>query len=147
MSGAFDEMPKTGQSRSLAHAADAALAKGDTSGFHTRVVRGEARLFRFCQIVSKLDKLSSNKTRLVRLLADLPFPGNEPRPDMTDAQMEEETGPVPRLLAFERLVELDAQLTSKGWQKRKREWSHREVEDVARDVAAGLAFLHANHSE
>lgn len=54
---------------------------------------------------------------------------------------------MPRLLVFERMVELDAVLTPKGWVKRKRQWTYTEVEAVSRDMSHGLAFLHANHSE
>lgn len=149
LSGAFDEMPKTGPARALARAADDALDRGDTSGFHTRVVRGEARLFRFLQIVAKKQGTPSSRTGLVRMLADLPFDSEMHANASEDAvaAFEADTGPLPRLLAFERCVELDAIMTSKGWQKRKQVWTHREVEDVIRDVALGLAFLHTNHSE
>lgn len=149
VSGAFDEMPKTGRGRALARAADQAAACGDTSGFHTRVVRGEARLFRFLQIVAKQQRHSGSRVGLVRMLADLPFGGDMRVNEHEDslAAYEAETGPLPRMLAFERCVELDASLTPRGWQKRTREWTHQEVEDVARDVATGLAFLHSNHSK
>lgn len=148
-SGVFDEMPKTGEGRRIAQAADAAVAKGDTSGFHTRVVRGEARLFRFLQIIAKRQSQPNSKVGLVRMLADLPFDDsrNPGKTLATIAAVEGETGPVPRILAFERLVDLDDVLTSKGWQKRKRVWTHREVEEAAREIASGLAFLHGNHSK
>lgn len=149
-SGAFDEMPKTGTGRAAAKAADAALESGDASGFHTRIVRGEARLFRFLQIVARREARSNAKTGITRLLADLPVTTNPEDGstivDESGINMEEQTGPVPRLLIFERLVDLDAILTPKGWVKRRRQWSHLEVEEVARDVALGLSFLHANFS-
>ncbi|PWN22250.1 hypothetical protein BCV69DRAFT_297550 [Microstroma glucosiphilum] len=151
--GAFDEMPKTGAARAAAKAADAALKNGDASGFHTRICRGEARIFRFLQTIAKRSGKSYSKLGVTRLLADLPLSVNphdgtsfvDEANGALSAQMEEQTGPVPRLLVFERMVELDAVLTPKGWVKRKRQWTYAEVEAVSRDMSHGLAFLHANH--
>ena len=84
------------------------------------------------------------------MLADLPLSSLPDGSTFVDdnycAQAEEQTGPVPRLLVYERLVDLDAVLTSKGWARRKQEWSVQEVEATSRDIAYGLAFIHANHS-
>ncbi|CAO1614294.1 unnamed protein product [Sympodiomycopsis kandeliae] len=146
--GSFDEMPKTGLGRSVAKAADVALSKGDTAGFHTRIVRGEARLLRFLQMMAKREGKGPTETSLVRLLADLPVKMAEDGTAMVDdgdLPPEQLSGPVPRLLIFERLVDLDSVLTPEGWSKKQRQWTFQEVEDVSRDIAGGLAFLHTNH--
>lgn len=143
-------MPKTGVGRSVAKAADAALSKGDTTGFHTRVVRGEARLLRFLQMMARREAKSEGAHSVVRLLADLPVKitaDGTTVVDESELPPEEQSGPVPRLLIFERMVDLDAVMTPEGWAKKHRQWTHMEVEEVARDIAAGLAFLHNNHSE
>lgn len=148
--GSFDEMPKTGLGRAVAKAADAALSQGDASGFHTRVVRGEARLLRFLQMMARREGRGDTPTSVVRLLADLPIRtgvDGSTVVDQSELPPEEHSGPVPRLLLFERMVDLDAVMTPDGWSKKHRQWTHNEVEEVARDIAAGLSFLHRNHSE
>lgn len=143
-------MPKTGLGRTVAKAADAALSKGDASGFHTRIVRGEARLLRFLQMMARRDGRGEGATSVVRLLADLPVRMGADGATVVDEREllpEEQSGPVPRLLIFERMVDLDAVMTPDGWSKKNRVWTHAEVEEVARDIAAGLSFLHSNHSE
>jgi serine/threonine protein kinase len=42
-------------------------------------------------------------------------------------------------------VDLDAELTPRGWAKNKRLWTVDKVESVSRDVMAGLKFLHEHH--
>jgi len=140
-SGSYDELPKTGIGREEAKVAAHELAAGNPIGQHTRIVRGEARLLRYLQMALSL-KRRKDQSYLVRLLADIPLPKANGSP----GEDEEQGGPpVPRLLIFERLVELDAEISSRGWVKNKRLWTVEKVESVSRDVMAGLEFLHEHH--
>lgn len=131
--GSYDELPKTGFGRHEAKAAAQELAVGNPIGQHTRIVRGEARLLRYLQLMHGLEHKASGQFRprlpIVKLLADLPHG------DYDDGK----TGPpVPRLLVFERLVDLDAELTPQGWARSKQLWSVKKVESVCKDVICGL---------
>ena len=134
-SGSYDELPKTGLGREEAKVAAYELAGGNPMGEHTRIVRGEARLLRFLQMAQSLNKRKGQQSYVVRLLANIPLP----KPGDTIDDDEEQSGPpVPRLLIFERLVDLDAELTPRGWAKIKRLWTVEKVESVSRDVMNGL---------
>lgn len=136
-SGSYDELPKTGKGREEAKVAAQELTEGNPLGHHTRIVRGEARLLRYLQLAQALEKKrGAQQSLVVRLLADIAMP-------MKDDQDEEGEGgrggpPIPRLLIFERLVDLDAELTPRGWAKSKRLWTVEKVESISRDVIAGL---------
>lgn len=155
-SGSYDELPKTGIGRAEAKVAAQEIAAGNPVGEHTRIVRGEARLLRFLQMCHALRRKKSAQSHVVRLLADIPLPkyrgntgtgrGDEDDEEMVDDEQDSYSGPpVPRLLIFERLVELDAELTQRGWAKTKRAWTIEKVELVAKDAIAGLAFLHEHN--
>ncbi|UZJ56441.1 hypothetical protein CBS101457_005761 [Exobasidium rhododendri] len=142
-SGSYDELPKTGKGREEAKIAAHELAEGNPTGEHTRIVRGEARLLRFLQIAQSLKGKNRSPSYLVKLLADVPMPKQD---NSLGDEEEDETGPpIPRLLSFERLVDLDSEMSAKGWVKNKRFWTVEKVEMVSRDVVAGLRFLHEHH--
>lgn len=140
-SGSYDELPKTGVGRTEAKIAAQEIATGNPIGEHTRIVRGEARLLRYLQMCQAMEDIKAHKSHCVRLLADIPMSGS--RGD--DESDESSSGPpIPRLLVFERLVDLDAELTSRGWSKSKQVWSVEKVESTAKDAIAGLKFLHSH---
>lgn len=140
-SGSYDELPKTGIGRTEAKIAAQEIATGTPNGEHTRIVRGEARLLRYLQMCQAMEEIKAHKSHCVRLLADIPMFGGR-----GDDESEESSNgpPIPRLLVFERLVDLDAELTSRGWSKSKQVWSVEKVENTAKDAIAGLKFLHSH---
>jgi hypothetical protein len=140
-SGSYDELPKTGKGREEAKVAARQCAEGNPTGQHTRIVRGEARLLRYLQAAQQLRRRKGQQSYLVRLFADIAMPGTDDREedDDSEAGSNPAKNPLrPRLLIFERLVDLDAELTPRGWAKSKRLWTVEKVESVAKDVIAGL---------
>jgi hypothetical protein len=138
-SGSYDELPKTGKGREEAKVAARQCAEGNPTGQHTRIVRGEARLLRYLQMAQQLKKRKGQQSYLVRLFADIPTHSFEDDDDDDSASTNLAKNPLrPRLLIFERLVDLDAELTPRGWAKSKRLWTVEKVELVSRDVIAGL---------
>lgn len=139
-SGSYDELPKTGKGREEAKVAARQCAEGNPVGQHTRIVRGEARLLRYLQMAQQIRKRKGQQSYVVRLFADIPMHSFEDDDDDDDSASTNPSKNLlrPRLLIFERLVDLDAELTSKGWAKSKRLWTVEKVELVSRDVIAGL---------
>lgn len=139
-SGSYDELPKTGIGRTEVKIASQEMAAGKPSGYHSRIVRGEARLLRYLQYCQQAKKQKYPQSHVVRLLSDIPVSRYGKQENSTDS---ENLGPpLPRLLVFERLVELDAELTPRGWAKSRKIWSVEKVESICRDTMAGLKFLH-----
>ncbi|PWN97453.1 kinase-like protein [Tilletiopsis washingtonensis] len=158
-SGSYDEFPRCGPGRAEAKAADVLLSSGryiDPDQKHTRIVRGELRMFKFLQAAAAAEGLSQRHTHLVRLIADVSMTqscelaklcGDIDSAEATMAATPQPMAggpPLPRLLVFERLVDLDVMLTPRGWVKNRGLWTVEQVEGVAREVAAGLKFLHAH---
>jgi hypothetical protein len=152
-SGSYDEFPRCGPGRAEAKAADVLLSSGryiDPDQKHTRIVRGELRMFKFLQAAAAAEGLSQRHTHLVRLIADVSMTqscelaklcGDIDSAEATMAATPQPMAggpPLPRLLVFERLVDLDVMLTPRGWVKNRGLWTVEQVEGVAREVAAGL---------
>ncbi|PWN54254.1 kinase-like protein [Violaceomyces palustris] len=136
-SGSYDELPKT----KLADKKTRQAALRDDTGKHIRIVRGEARIFRYLQATQKV-RNGVKDSHLVRLLADLP----SRRPDGTEEPLPLDDTPPIRLLVFEKLVELGCDLKPDGtWAKAKTPWSREKVEEFALDIAKGLRFLHMHN--
>lgn len=126
-------------------------------GSHTRIVRGEARILRYLQNVSAFQNDQEGSRYIVRLLADEPAfeervppcavamlapPDGVTRPGTRHSSSARPSTPssLPphRMLVFERLFELDAELTPSGWRSGRTYWTMEKVERVARQVAEGV---------
>ncbi|SPO36565.1 uncharacterized protein PSFLO_02036 [Pseudozyma flocculosa] len=150
--GSFDELQKTS-------ALDRKMRKAmmqDPSLSHIRVVRGEGRILRYLQAANDVEP-SAEDANLVLLLADLPVHGKAKAAaldgdaargcPLTSIEIEPDfsEGPPTRLLVFERLVEIDAELTDKGWEVSKDTWPAERVERMALEIIQGLKFLHRHN--
>ncbi|KAK0557942.1 hypothetical protein OC844_005464 [Tilletia horrida] len=102
-----------------------------------------------------------DNTFTVRLLADLPADGHvqgqifnlTPQSSVGNSlslmssavrvqAMDSHSRPPYRMLAFEELVDLDAELVNGSWVKGTQAWTAQQVENAARETAMGLKFLH-----
>ncbi|PWN46397.1 hypothetical protein IE81DRAFT_6997 [Ceraceosorus guamensis] len=161
--GSFDELPRCGVPRAEVKRAEALLnaqRNGELTPdlskiMHTRIVRGELLLLKFLQGAATAEGFSHRRTHTVRLIADMSMhtacsavtaldPLSAQASTAATYERVEGGPPLPRLLVFERLVDLDAQLTPRGWVKSRTPWTVAQVEAAARDVAKGLRFLHSH---
>ncbi|CAD6889377.1 unnamed protein product [Tilletia laevis] len=112
---------------------------------------------------SSFTNLSGEDTNIVRLFADLPADGHitgqifDMTPETSVANslcamshaakvqdMDSHSRPLYRMLVFEELVDLDAELVDGAWVRGTQPWTAAQVENAARDTAVGLRFLHAH---
>ncbi|CEH16228.1 myosin light chain smooth muscle [Ceraceosorus bombacis] len=161
--GSFDELPRCGVPRAEVKRAEALLnaqRNGELTPdlskiMHTRIVRGELLLLKFLQGAATAEGFSHRRTHTVRLIADMSMhtacsavtaldPLSAQASTAATYERVEGGPPLPRLLVFERLVDLDAHLTPRGWVKSRTPWTVAQVEAAARDVARGLRFLHSH---